>query len=94
MTQKKKIKINNDKLEQFQNQQIDLLCFYKQCNPDETVYLTDEDFSKAHTWYNKMQYAMQNQLPSNIKKSLESIEEKQPEIVQQQEIINKVEKII
>ena len=88
MTQKKKMKLDNDKLAQFQKQQIDLICFYKKCNPNETVCLTDEDFSKAHVWYNKMQHAMKNQLPSNITKSLESIKEQQPENVEQ------VEKVI
>lgn len=94
MTQKKQMKLDNDKLSKFQNQQIDLLCLYKQCNLDETVYLTEEDFSKAHIWYNKMQHAMKNQLPSNITKSLESIKEQQAEIVEQPEIVNLVEKVI
>lgn len=80
MTQKKKSNINNDKLSKFQEQQIEILCLYKQCNNEETVYLSDEDFNKAYIWYSKMQHSMKNHLPDNITKSLESIKEEVKQI--------------
>tara|TARA_B100001094_G_C18133657_1_gene773728 strand:+ start:195 stop:491 length:297 start_codon:yes stop_codon:yes gene_type:complete len=52
---KMKQKIPEDKMKEYQDYMIEVLCQYKTMNPDKTVYLSEECFSEAYSYVQNMQ---------------------------------------
>ena len=62
--------IPRDKAEEYQNFMIDVLCQYKQFKPEETVYLTEEDFQKAYGYIQNIQKMVDPSMLKQMKKQM------------------------
>lgn len=67
---KKKQQIPTDKAEEYQNYMIDVLCHYKSFKPEETVYLTEEDFHKAHQYVMNIQKMMNPEMLKQMQQQM------------------------
>jgi len=74
----KKKQIPADKAEEYQNYMIDVLCHYKSFKPEEKVYLTEENFYKAHEYVMNIQKMMDPQMLKNIQKQMPQQNELNP----------------
>ena len=62
--------IPTDKAEEYQNFMIDVLCQYKSFKPEETVYLTEEDFHKAYGYVMNIQKMMDPAMLKQMQKQM------------------------
>ena len=62
--------IPTDKAEEYQNFMIDVLCQYKSFKPEETVYLTEEDFHKAYGYVMNIQKMMDPTMLKQMQKQM------------------------
>ena len=67
---KMKKQIPSDKAQEYQNFMIDVLCQYKSFKPEETVYLTEDDFHKAYGYVMNIQKMMDPEMLKQMKKQM------------------------
>lgn len=65
-----KKQIPSDKAQEYQNFMIDVLCQYKSFKPEETVYLTEDDFHKAYGYVMNIQKMMDPEMLKQMKKQM------------------------
>ena len=62
--------IPSDKAEEYQNFMIDVLCQYKSFKPEETVYLTEDDFHKAYGYVQNIQKMMDPEMLKQMQQQM------------------------